>query len=194
MPAVRVASLPLPARTPAGPAALLAFLRRELAPFPGRLIATFRVVVATAVVLVVCMALRIPDPHLAVWMVTRVEMEEASASLLLGLVFAVALTVGLALPLVFLTFAMDAPWLRFCLMATMAFGGLFLRQTFVIGALGFVIGLIGTIAMTVPDFVPVPELAVHGILWLWSVLALGIAAAVASNLLIAPRDPEVLLR
>src|SRR5690348_11825460 len=141
MPAVRVASLPLPARRLADPAALLAFLRRELAPFPGRLIATFRVVVACVVVLVTCMTLRIPEPHLSVWMVTRVEMEESSASLLLGLVFLVALTVGLALPLVFLTFAMDAPSLRFCLMAALAFAGLFLRQTFVIGALGFVIGL-----------------------------------------------------
>src|SRR5215813_13844812 len=122
MPAVRVEPLPLPAPTLGDPGALLAFLRRELAPFPGRMIATFRVVVATAAVLVACMALRIPDPHLSVWMVTRIEMEDASASLLLGLVFLIALTVGLAMPLVFLTFSMDQPWLRFCLMAAMAFG------------------------------------------------------------------------
>src|SRR6185369_15986266 len=144
--------------------------------------------------LVVCMALRIPEPHLSVWAVTRVSMEESSESLLTGLVFLVALTVGLAIPLVLLTFAMDAPWLRFCLMATMSAVGLFLRQTFAIGALGFVIGLIGTISLTVPDFVPAPELAVRGILWLWPVFALGLAAAVAANLLIAPDDPEALLR
>src|SRR5207249_3558114 len=80
------------------------------------------------------------------------------------------------------------------LMATMAAAGLFLRQTFVIGALGFVIGLIGTLSMTVPDFVPVPDLAVRGILWLWSVFALGLAGAVAANLLIARKDPEAVLR
>ena len=146
MSATPVASLPLPARTPADPAALFAFLRRELAPFPGRMVATFRVVVACVVVLVLCMTLRIPEAHLSVWMVTRVSMEESSESLLTGLVFVVALTVGLAIPLVLLTFAMDAPALRFCLMATMAAAGLFLRQTFVIGALGFVIGLIGTLS------------------------------------------------
>src|SRR2546427_792022 len=88
---------------------------------------------------------------------------------------------------------MDQAWLRFCLMAAMAFLGLFLRQTFVIGALGFVIGLIGAVLMTAADFIPIPELVVRGSLWLWPVFALGITAAVAANLLIAPTDPEALL-
>ena len=185
--------LPLPARSLTGRIPLLHFLRRELAPFPGRAVATFRVVVAAVVVLVLCMTLQIPEPHLAVWIVTRVAMEDSSQSLLAGIVFLIALTIGIALPLVFLTFSMDQAWLRFCLMALMTGVGLFLRQTFVIGAFGFVIGLIATMIMTVPDFIPIPELAVHATLWLWPVFALGITAAVAANLLIEPTDPERLL-
>ncbi len=186
-------SLPAPVRTLPDGIPLLRFLRAELAPFPGRAIATVRVVVACSVVLLLCMTLRIPEAHLAVWVVTRVAMEDSSESLLTGLVFLVALTVGLAVPIVLLTFAMDQPALRFCLMAAMATLGLFLRQTFVIGALGFVIGLIGAVLMTAPDFIPFPELVVRGALWLWPVFALGVAAAVAANLLIAPTDPEQLL-
>src|SRR5437879_12648034 len=186
-------SFPLPAPSVRESIPLIGFLRTELAPFPGRAIATFRVVVAAVVVLVLCMTLRIPEPHLTVWVVTRVAMEESSESLLTGLVFLVALTIGLAIPLVLLTFAMDQAWLRFCLMGAMAFLGLFLRQTFVIGALGFVIGLIGAVLMTAPDFIPIPELVVRGSLWLWPVFALGITAAVAANLLIAPTDPAPLL-
>jgi len=193
MPAQTV-SFPLPARMLPERIPLLHFLRTELAPFPGRAIGMVRVVVACSVVLVLCMTLRIPEPHLAVWVVTRVAMEESSESLLTGLVFLVALTVGLAIPLVLFTFAMDQAWLRFCLMAAMVFLGLFLRQTFVIGALGFVIGLIGAVLMTAPDFIPIPELVVRGSLWLWPVFALGVTAAVAANLLIAPTDPETLLR
>jgi len=187
-------SLPLLARTLPERIPLLRFLRTELAPFPGRAIATVRVVVACVVVLILCMTLRIPEPHLSVWVVTRVAMEESSESLLTGLVFLIALTIGLAIPLVLLTFAMDQAWLRFCLMGAMAALGLFLRQTFVIGALGFVIGLIGVVMMTAPDFIPIPELVVRGSLWLWPVFALGVTAAVAANLLIAPTDPEKLLR
>jgi len=192
MPA-ETASLPLPERAWPGGIPLLHFLRRELAPFPGRAIATVRVVIACVVVLIVCMTLRIPEAHLSVWVVTRVAMEESSESLLAGIVFLVALTLGVAIPLVLMTFAMDQAWLRFCLMAAMAGAGLFLRQTFVIGALGFVIGLIGAVLMTAPDFIPIPELVVRGSLWLWSVFALGITAAVAANLLIARTDPETLL-
>ena len=105
-----------------------------------------------------------------------------------------ALTIGLAMSLVLLTVAMDQAWLRFCLMAALAALGLFLRRTFVIGAFGFVIGLVGTLIMTAPDFVPDPELVVRASLWLWPVFALGIAASVAVNLLIAPSDPATLLR
>jgi len=192
--AVDSASLPLLAPASRAGFPLLHFLRTELAPFPGRAIATVRVVVASVVVLVLCMALRIPEPHLAVWIVSRVAMEESSQSLLTGIVFIVALTIGIALPVVLMTFSMDQAWLRFCLMAAMAAAGLFLRQTFVIGALGFVVGLIGAVLMTAPDFVPIPELVVRGSLWLWPVFALGIGAAVAANLLIAPTDPAKLLR
>src|SRR6185295_17656525 len=176
--ATQSASVPLLARHSPTRTSLVDFLRAELAPFPGRAIATLRVVVACSVVLVLCMALRIPEPHLAVWVVTRVAMEESSASLLTGIVFEIALTIGLALGIGCLTFAMDQAWLRFALMAAMTALGLFLRQTFAIGALGFVIGLIGTVIMTVPDFLPIPELAVRASLWLWPVFALGIAAAV----------------
>src|SRR5215831_16891322 len=192
MPA-QTTSFPLPIHTLAERIPLLHFLRTELAPFPGRAIGTVRVVVACVVVLVLCMTLRVPEAHLAVWVVTRVAMEDSSESLLTGLVFLIALTVGIALPLILMTFGMDQAWLRFGLMAALAGLGLFLRQTFVIGALGFVVGLIGTLLMTAPDFIPIPELVVRGSLWLWPVFALGITAAVAANLLISPTDPEKLL-
>src|SRR5438093_13113672 len=113
MPAETV-SLPAPVRTLPERIPLLHFLQTELAPFPGRAIATFRVVVACAVVLVLCMTLRIPEPHLAVWVVTRVAMEESSESLLTGLVFLIALTIGVAIPLALFTFAMDRAWLCCC--------------------------------------------------------------------------------
>src|SRR5215470_528869 len=150
MSAAQTTPLWLPTRTVAGPVALLNFLRRELAPFPGRAAATVRVVIACVVVLILCMTLRVPEAYLSVWVVTRFAMEEPGQTVLTAIVFLVALTIGIAISLVLLTFAMDQAWLRFCLMATMAASGLFLRRTFVIGALGFVIGLIGTMAMTVP--------------------------------------------
>src|SRR5262245_48010001 len=172
---------------------LLEFLRRELAPLPGRAIGTVRTVIACVVTLVLCMALQVPDAHLSVWVALRVVTEEEGETLLFGVVALLALTIAVAMSLVLLTVATDQAWLRFCLMAALAALGLFLRRTFVIGAFGFVIGLVSTLIMTVPDFVPIPELIVRASLWLWPVFALGITASVAANLLIAPSDPATLL-
>jgi len=173
---------------------LIEFFRRELAPLPGRAIGTVRTVIACVVTLVLCMALQVPEAHLAVWVAVRVVTEDAAETLLFGVVALLALTIGLAGSLLLLTVAMDQAWLRFCLMATLAALGLFLRRTFVIGAFGFVIGLVGTLIMTAPDFLPDPELVVRASLWLWPIFALGIATSVAVNLLIAPSDPATLLR
>jgi multidrug resistance protein MdtO len=172
---------------------LLAFLRRELAPLPGRAIGTVRTVIACVVTVVLCMALQVPEAHLSAWVALRVVTEEAGETLLIGVLTLLGLTIALAMSLLLLTVAMDQAWLRFCLMATFAALGLFLRRTFVIGAFGFVIGLVGTLMMTVPDFILPPDLVVRASLWLWPVFALGIAASVAVNLLIAPSDPAKLL-
>jgi multidrug resistance protein MdtO len=172
---------------------LFEFLRRELAPLPGRAIGTVRTVIACVVTVVLCMALQVPEAHLSAWVALRVVTEEAGETLLYGVLTLLGLTIALAMSLLLLTVAMDQAWLRFCLMATFAALGLFLRRTFVIGAFGFVIGLVGTLMMTAPDFILPPELVVRASLWLWPVFALGIAASVAVNLLIAPSDPAKLL-
>src|SRR5262245_58699266 len=147
-------------------ASLLGFLRRELAPLPGRAIAPCRVVVACVTVVVVCMTLRVPEAHLATWIVFKISLEESGETLLTGIVALVAVTIGLAIALVLLFVSMDQPWLRFCLIGAMAAVALFLRRTFVIGTFGFVLGLISTVVLTTPDFLPVTDLLVHLKLWL----------------------------
>jgi len=174
--------------------ALLDFLRRELTPFPGRGVATGRIVIACVGVLALCMTLRVPEAHLAVWVVFKVALEEAGETLLTGVVGLAAITLGIAVSLLLLFVAMDQPTLRFCLLGVMAALGFFLRRTLAIGVVGFVLGLVSVLVLTEPDFLPVPELMVRLTLWLWPVFALGIAGAVAANLFIAPNDPVRLLR
>jgi multidrug resistance protein MdtO len=193
MAAISAASTTQPSRVAIEPSSLLDFLRRELAPYPGRSVATCRIVIACVAVLVLCMTLRVPEAHLAVWAVFKIALEESGETLLAGVAALVTIAIGIALSLVLLLVAMDQQWLRFCLIGTMAALGFFLRRTLVVGTPGFLLGLIWTIILTIPDFVPVPELMVRSTLWIWSVFALGIAGAVAANLLIAPTDPATLL-
>src|SRR5262249_48395795 len=109
-PAVTQSSRPLGER-----GSLLDFLGRELAPFPGRGVATCRIVVACVVVLVLCMTLRVPEAHLAVWVVFKIALEESGETLLTGVIALIAITVAIVLSLVLLFVAMDQPWLRFSL-------------------------------------------------------------------------------
>src|SRR5215468_4300611 len=137
--------------------ALAAFLRRELAPFPGRGVATARIVIACVGVLVLCMTLRVPEAHLAVWIVFKVALEESGETLLTGVVGLLAITVAIALALVLLLVVMDQPALRVCLLGASAAAAFFLRRTFAIGVAGFVLGLVSTLILTEPDFLPDPE-------------------------------------
>jgi multidrug resistance protein MdtO len=194
MAALSATSTTQPSRVLVERGSLLDFLRQELAPYPGRRMATCRIVIACVVVLVLCMTLRVPEAYLAVWVVFKIALEESGETLLAGVAALVTITIGISLALVLLLVAMDQQWLRFWLIGAMAALGFFLRRTLVVGTLGFLLGLIWTLVLTVPDFLPVPEMMVRATLWLWSVFALGIAGAVAANLLIAPTDPDKLLR
>src|SRR5215813_10420926 len=113
MAASLTASTAQPGRMPRERSSLLDFLRRELAPYPGRGVATCRIVVACVVVLVLCETLRVPEAHLAVWVVFKVALEESGETLLTGVVALIATVIVLSLVLLFV--AMDQPWLRFSL-------------------------------------------------------------------------------
>src|SRR5262249_32897498 len=118
---------------------LFEFLRRELAPLPGRAIGTVRTGIACVVTVVLCMALQVPEAQLAAWVALRVVTEEAGETLLFGVVALLALTIGLAMSLVLLTVAMDQAWLRFFLMAPLSALGPFLRPTFLLPPFAFLL-------------------------------------------------------
>jgi len=85
---------------------------------------------------------------------------------------------------------MDQAWLRFCLMAAMAALGLFLRQTFVIGAPRLRDRTHRSRDDDRAGLHPGPGAGRTGQPLALAGLALGIAAAVAANLLIAPTIPR----
>src|SRR6516165_9422906 len=100
MPALSATSTTLPSRVLVGRGSLLDFLRKELAPYPGRGIATCRIVIACVGVLVLCMSLRVPDAHLAVWVVFKIALEESGETLLAGVAALVTLTIAIGLALI----------------------------------------------------------------------------------------------
>jgi len=176
-------------------ASLVEFLRRELAPTPGRGGATFRLTLACVIATIPILTHHIPHA-LVVMIVMYLLTQEDTAATLLGSILGLAgVTLGLGAALLALKVAIDIAWLRIVFFVAFMFVGLFLKRVLVIGALGSAIGLPAALVMALPDVAPLPpEGFVEFVLWLWLCVALGLAVNLGVLLLLAPGDPLTLLR
>ena len=182
-------------------AAWVTFLRRELAPTPGRGAATFRLTLACLIATVPILTHRIPFGLVVMVVMYLITQEDTAATLLGSILGVVGVTISLGLALLAWMIALDIAWLRICIIAAFLFGGLFLKRVLSIGALGSALGLPGALvmilpdAMTVPDVSsPSPEVLTELVLWLWLSVTLGLGVNLGVQLLLAPGDPLTLLQ
>ncbi len=176
------------------PSALIDFLRRELAPTPGRSGATFRLTLACLVATIPILTHRIHEAQLALYVMFLITQEDTAATVIGSILGVVGLTIGLGSALLALQFSMDIPWLRLCFIALFLFGGLFLKRVLTIGAVGTAIGLPAALVMILPDILPDPEALVEFALWVWLCGTLGLSVNAGVQLLLSPGDPLKLLR
>ena len=174
--------------------AFVDFLRRELAPTPGRGSATFRLTLACVIATIPILTHRIPHA-LIVMIVMYLITQEDTAATLVGSILAVAgVTVGLGAALLAWMVALDIAWLRIACFVGFVVAGLWLKRVLVVGALGSALGLPAALVMVLPDVAPIPpESLVEFVLWIWWCVTLGLAVNVGVQLLLAPGDPLMLL-
>ncbi|HTP62555.1 MAG TPA: FUSC family protein [Burkholderiales bacterium] len=179
----------------------LRVLRAELAPTPGRLNATVRIVVATAIVLVTSMTLEVPYAGLSLFIVTYLCMAAADVttrnSVFVAIATALAMVVisfSIAVTILIFRFTIDYPPLRLGAMALFCFLGMYLARILPSRAAGFLLALIVFVSQAYVDIFPGGESAVRAMLWLWVAVAYPAAVTVAVNLVLLPADPEPLLR
>jgi len=177
------------------------FLRAELAPAPGRLNATIRIVVATAIVLVTSMALEVPSVALSLFIVIFLTMltpgaasQNAAAVAIVGIAALVVLTLTIAMTLLIFRFTVDYPPLRLGAMALGFFVGMYAFRVFAALPVGFILAIIVLVTQSYVDLFPGPEPLVRAVLWVWVAIAYPAAVAIGVNLLLLPADPEPLLR
>jgi len=182
-------------------AAWVAFLRRELAPTPGRGGATFRLTLACLIATVPILTHRIPFGLVVMIVMYLITQEDTAATLLGSILGVVGVTISLGLALLAWMVALDIAWLRICIIAAFLFGGLFLKRVLSIGALGSALGLPGALVMILPDAMtvpgvssPSPEVLTELVLWLWLSVTLGLGVNLGVQLLLAPGDPLTLLQ
>ena len=176
------------------PSALIDFLRRELAPTPGRGSATFRLTLACLVATIPILTHHIPHAPLIMFVMFLITQEDTAATIIGSILGLVGLTIGLGLALLAWEISLDIPWLRICFLAGFLFGGLFLKRALTLGFVGTCIGLPAALLMILPDISPDPEKLVEFVLWIWWCVVLGLAVNAGVQLLLSPGDPLKLLR
>jgi multidrug resistance protein MdtO len=174
---------------------LIEFLRRELAPTPGRGGATFRLTLACLAATIPILTHHIPEGLIVMIVMYLITQEDTAATLIGSVLGVIGVTIGIGLALLAWQISIDTAWLRICFFIAFFFGGLFLKRVLAIGALGTAIGLPAGLVMIIPDiFPPSPEALVEFTLWIWWSVILGLSVNAVVQLLLAPGDPLILLR
>ena len=165
------------------------WLRREMAPAPGRREMTIRLVVGVVLVTIISMTLQLPEAALSAYMVFFVTKQNRVLTALTGALLIVGATVAIAASVLLLHWTLDFPALRVVAMAALLFTGMFLSRVFVIGPLGFVIGFIMAAAQSFVDGAPNAEIAVRALLWLWVAVVYPMVLTVVLNQVVLPAHP-----
>src|SRR5262244_1393810 len=155
---------------------LIEFLRRELAPTPGRGDKTFRLTLACLAATIPVLTHRLPLELIVMILMYMITQEDTAATVIGSILGVIGLTIGLGLALLAWRISLDIVWLRLCFLVAFLFGGLFFKRVLVIGVMGTAIGLPAALAMILPDILPpIPEIMVEFVLWIWWCVTLGLS-------------------
>jgi multidrug resistance protein MdtO len=160
------------------------FLREELAPRPGRVAASARIAGSCAIVVAIAMVFQIPLPAYMAYLVFLVSHDESASTLLTGVVGALAVSLAVAVSLLFYTLDASEPALRLSLMASATFVAMFLMRTLALGPVAFLMGYVLVLSQTIIDEIPNLETLTRLVLWLWVVVVVPAAWTVLLNLAI----------
>jgi multidrug resistance protein MdtO len=195
---------------------LVALLRRELRPTPGRLGDCLRIVGVVLALVAIAETFRISEIALSGYIVLFVSGREAVTTILTALLAGIAVVLAIFVTIAVFMLTLSEPALRVPLMAAMTFVAMFLSRTATPGPVFFVAGFIIAYGLTMGDqvlglalqpataanaeqfalpeivFGPPEEALVRFLLWLSLAVALPIILVIVANLLTG-RDPARLL-
>lgn len=168
---------------------MLQQLRTELAPKPGRLENVLRITTLSVILVILLETFQTPLPAYSAYILFFISKEEAASTIFTGLIAALSITVSVFLTIAIYMISADEPGLRLPLMAIIIFAGMFVSRASPFGPIGFLIGFLVTIELTIVDLVPTSDplhssadLLTRSVLWLWVVVMLPVAVVVVGNM------------
>ncbi|WOD13852.1 FUSC family protein [Paraburkholderia kirstenboschensis] len=171
-----------------------AFLRRELAPFPGRLNVTLRCMLTSAIVIVVSMALEVPSLALSLLVVFYVTQSNVVLTRLVGVMFMVGSTLAIGLSILVLKYTFDYPLLRIVIASLVFFGSVYLLRVLKIGVVFFCVAIVVIYVQSFVDQTDQADLLIRAVLWVWVAVNYPIALTLVVNTLLLPAEPQLQLK
>ncbi|GGC85965.1 FUSC family protein [Undibacterium terreum] len=142
-------------------------IHKELAPVPGRFTTLWRYLIASGIVIVISMALRVPFIALSIIAIFSTTQQNTYLTRLSGLVATVGLTLAVACSLLLLRLTFDVHLLRIFGAMFILLCAMYFLRTSKLGAIGFLVGLAVIYIQSEVDIAPNPELLVRAVLWVW---------------------------
>ncbi len=166
-------------------------LRDELTLSPARTARILRMTVVVALVVMISMALRVPEVAISAYMIFFFAQRDVATTVLTGTAAVVGLTIALGLCFVCFLTTLAEPAARLPVMVVLVFGAMYLMRATPAGALGLIVGFIAFYALTFADQLPSPEALSRGLLWIWVVIAYPVALLVVADLAFGARPAEI---
>ena len=170
-----------------------AFLRAELAPFPGRTNVMLRALLTSAIVIVVSLALEVPELPLSLLVVFYVTQSNVVITRLVGLMFIVGSTLAIGSSILLLKFTFDYPLIRIVVASALFFASVYLMRVLKIGIVFFIVAIVIIYVQSFVDQTDEAELLIRAVLWVWVAVNYPIALALAVNSLLLPAEPQLQL-
>ena len=130
---------------------LVALLRRELRPTPGRLDDCLRIVVVLLALVAIAETFRISEIALSGYIILFVSGREAVTTILTALLAGIAVVLAIFVTIAVFMLSLSEPALRIPLMTAMTFVAMFLSRTATPGPVFFVAGFIVAYGLTLGD-------------------------------------------
>jgi multidrug resistance protein MdtO len=173
--------------------ALVARMRAELAPFPGRMDAVWRLLASCTVVIACSMALQVPSLSLSLIMVFFTSQENTVLTRMSGMSLIAGSTLAALASILLLKFTIDYPMLRILCAALITFCGMYFLRASRFGAVGFLVALLVFNAQAMADNYEDPEVLTRLQLWVWVAIVYPVAVTMAIQRLFRPALPIKLL-
>ncbi|MCJ8144480.1 FUSC family protein [Ancylobacter sp. A5.8] len=172
---------------------LAAQVRHDLSPFEGRAGMTWRIALLCAIVAMVAMVYKVPEPALSCYLIIFL-MNPNGAECVgkgLGLIVLVSIIVLLLVPIVNVT--IESQILRMLAIIGLSFVPVFFGAASALGEIGSIIALVLAFVLTLVDMVPVGEVATRGLLYAWQMASMPMALMVVFCLALG-WSPQRLIR